>query len=248
MIIFILKLGVVFCLILDDFWGLLLYLRWLNHWQIFTLLPRNSLIVLGVLFFGLIYALFDLFHLFTVGLLRLLSLIVLLYRLNSISTSNASVLMKVLALRVIRKFVLSCLLYNLFLNRLPRPEVISSNRSRLCPFASFLFLRRLIENFRVGGVVEDLLVLGVILAFPLLLLFLPYGNCLSATDLHGPYLICCQIFKQFDDFLLNCDSILVDLLPNQTKSIASFWFYPIPIAIHRCQCYICEYFIDYVLQ
>lgn len=151
--------------------------------------------------------------------MRLLSFIILFYGLNCVSTSNASVLMKVLALRVIRKLVLGGLLYSLLFNGLPRSEVISSYRSWLCPFAGFIFFRRLIENFRVGRIVEDLLILSVVFVFPFLLLFLPYSNCLPSADLHSPYLISRQILKQFDDFLLNSNSVLVDLLPNQTKSI-----------------------------
>lgn len=233
MILFILKLGVISCFILDDLRRLFFYLRWFNCWQVFSLLPRNCLIVLSVLFFGLIDALLDLFHLFIVSLLRLLSFIVLLYRLNSISTSDSSVLMKVFALRVIRKFVLSSLLYNLFFSRLPRSEVISSNRSQLCPFTGLIFLRRLIEDLRVGRIVENLLILGVVFTFPFPLLFLPYSNCLPSADLHGPYLISRQILKQLDDSLLDGNSILVDLLPDQAESIACFRFYPITVAVHR---------------
>lgn len=233
-IILILELGIVFCFILNDFRRLFLYFGWLNYWQIFPLLPRNGLIVLSVLLFGLIYALLDLFHLFIVSLLRFLSFIVLLYGLNSISTSDTSVLMKIFALWIIRKLVFRGLLYSLLFDRLSWPEVISSHRPWLCPFIDFIFLRRLIEDFRVGRIIEYLLVFSIVFAFPFLFLFLPYSKCLSATDLHGPYFISRQILKQFDDFLLNSNSILVDLLSDQTKSITSLRFYPITVAIHRC--------------
>jgi hypothetical protein len=219
-IIFILKLRVSFCLIFDDF-GRLLNLGWFNHRQVLALIPRNGLIILCVLLFGLIDALLDLFHLLIVCLLRLLPFVVLLHGLDSVSSSDTSVLVKVFALRIIRKLVLSGLLYNLFFGSFLGPKIISSNRSRPCPFGRFFFLWRFIEHFGVGGIIEDLLILRIVFTLPLLLFFLPNTYCLPAADLNGPYLISRHILEQFDRSLLDGNSILVDLLSNQTESIAS---------------------------
>lgn len=169
----------------------LFYFRCLYYWQIFALLPRNSLIIFRVLFFRLVNTLLYLLHLLVVSFLRFLPLIILLYWLHCVSSSDARIFVKVFSLRIIWKFILCILLRNFFLDRFSGSEVISSHRSRFCPFCRSFFLRWLIEYFRIWGIVENLFIFSIVLIFPLFLFLFPNSHCLTATHLHSPHFVSC---------------------------------------------------------
>lgn len=158
MVVFIFELRIRFRLI-SNFGRLLLDFRWFNYRQIFSLFPRNSFIIFCVLLLWLIDALFNLLHLFTVGLLRFLPFIVLLNRLNSVSSTNSCIFMKISSLRIIRKFILRNLL-NIFLldHCIFWAKVISSNRSRFGPFAWFFLLSRRLKKCFRSWIIKDLLI------------------------------------------------------------------------------------------
>ena len=198
MVLFILKLRIGVWLV--GYFGRnkirrLFYLRWLYCWQIFALLPTDSLIILCVLFFRLVNTLFYLLHFLDVSFLRFLSLEILLDWLHCVSSSDASILMKIPSLSIIWKFILCILLKALLLDRFFGPEVISSHRSRFGPFKRFFFLRWLLEYFRIRGIVENLLIFSIKLILPLLLFLLPNSNCLAPTHLNSPDLVSRRILQ-----------------------------------------------------